>query len=779
MKIGILTFHRSINYGAYTQCLALSHEIQRRLPDALVEVVDYNSEIMEKNYKVKLKLNRHTLGHPLEVPQKIARKKAFRRALKYLPLSPEQIIDDGCERVFEYIKSRYDLVVTGSDAVWNWIKRGFPNPYLLGFEDGPRRVSCAASAFGMGMKYLTDEKRAAFGKWLAGYEYIGVRDGYTANLVKECFPGAEVNFNCDPTAYLDLEYVYSLLGETKESFRRRIYKRCGIPEDKRLICVMGTDRALIKKIRQRYRATHRVIAVFSATGAEDAFLYDLDPLEWSLVFGLCDLTLTNFFHGTLLSIRNSTPVISIDHSDFGTQYKGKLEDALESIGFKDCFFRRREAIADGWEKVVAKADELIADRAVRGVIDANRKKLVLTAESFFSAIGAPGGVKDDVAPKTDRRYTVEFVPGSGCAGCGVCAAKCPTGAISFIRKNGFDYPAIDRSKCTRCGMCSLICPVNAEKESRVPSRVVAIADKDREKRLASSSGGAVGLIARGFFERGGVVSGVVYDEKMRPVHRIIRSEEELARVRGSKYVQAKTGGIFAELAAELEAGRPVLATGTPCQIAAVKAYFGSRYDDLLYTLDLVCHGVQSPAVFEGYIKKLEEKNGSRVVDLKFRDKAHGWHKSNVRVIFENGKELVLTRAECEYFKYFDYLRTSCYNCVFRQFRGSSDLTAGDYWGIETLTDVFNDDRGVSLLICNTEKGERLLESAAKDAEIVESDLAHALATHKKLKSSVSLPPPRDKFFLILGDRGFKKAARWNKMRTLPYNFKVKIRKAFK
>ena len=128
MKIGILTFHRSINYGAYMQSLALSHEIKERFPSLEVEIIDYTSLAMEKNYKVRFKPK--MIKDPLEFFRKIKRKKVFRDSLKYLPLSPEHIIEDDCDRVFEYIRGRYDCVVVGSDAVWNWIKRGFPNPYL-------------------------------------------------------------------------------------------------------------------------------------------------------------------------------------------------------------------------------------------------------------------------------------------------------------------------------------------------------------------------------------------------------------------------------------------------------------------------------------------------------------------------------------------------------------------------------------------------------------------------------------------------------------------------
>ena len=149
MRIGILTFHRSINYGAYMQALSLSHEIQTRFPDHQVEVIDYTSLAMEKNYKVRFK--KRMLRYPLEFFRKIRRKKVFRDSLKYLPLSPEHIIEDDTERIFEYIRGRYDVVVVGSDAVWNWIKRGFPNPYLLDIGEGVTKLSYAASAFGMGI----------------------------------------------------------------------------------------------------------------------------------------------------------------------------------------------------------------------------------------------------------------------------------------------------------------------------------------------------------------------------------------------------------------------------------------------------------------------------------------------------------------------------------------------------------------------------------------------------------------------------------------------------
>ena len=369
------------------QCVALSHEIQKRFPEDTVEVIDYSSAKMEKNYRVKF--NKSMVKRPMEFFRRIKRKKVFRDSLKYLPLSGKQIIEDTCENTFNYIKANYDIVVVGSDAVWNWIKRGFPNPYLLDMgECDVLKFSYAASAFGMGMEHVTEERRKIFGRSLDGFKFIGVRDEYTEGLVHHCAPEVKTDFTCDPTAFLDLDYVLEKLGTTKEEYKEKIYKRYNIPSDKRLICTMGTTTALVKRLREKYKDTHKVISVFSNTGAEDIYMYDLNPLEWSLVFGLCDITLTNFFHGTLLSIRNSTPVISIDHTKFGSEYKGKMQDVLERMDMNDRFFTLEKARGDEWQSVLAKAEEILNDKNARLRVDSGREKLVESCESFFEALRA-------------------------------------------------------------------------------------------------------------------------------------------------------------------------------------------------------------------------------------------------------------------------------------------------------------------------------------------------------------------------------------------------------
>ena len=790
MRIGILTFHKSINYGAYMQCLALSYEVAKRFPSSSVEVVNYSSLKMEKNYKVKF--NRSMLKHPLEYPYRKARIKVFASAQNYLPLSDCYIIEDSCENVFQYIREHYDVIIVGSDAVFNWIKRGFPNPYLLDMgaeENNPIRLSYAASAFGMGMEHVTDERREIFGNSLSHFKFIGVRDDYTKTLVKYCCNEATPVFTCDPTAFLDLDYVYSLLGQTKETFKEYFFKKYHLNPNKRLICIMGTSRTLVKRLKQEYGKTHTIVAVYSATGAEDKYLYNIPPLEWALLFGLCDITLTNFFHGTLLSIRNGTPVISIEHTSFGAEYKGKMQDVQERMCMDDCFFSLSRAKADNWQAVIDKVDELLSDETIRDTIECNRMCLCSSCEPFFDKLGKILGEENIRKFSQDKasiiRNQVEVLRNpstlatdrSACTGCRLCEKVCPQGAISFSTENGFMSYSVDKDKCVGCTLCNKVCPVAKEQTKKDPISVWALRDKDNESLLCSSSGGAFGLIARNFIFNGGVVSGVAYTNDIKATHKIAHTLDDVKDFHGSKYVQADMANIYFDIEEELKSGKKVLASGTPCQIAAIKSYFGDKYPNL-YTLDLICHGVQSQTIFEEYIKELEAENGKKIVDFKFRDKTNGWKKSNVKIVYKDNTFDIMTRAECEYFNYFNYLRPSCYHCHFRGFNNKSDITIGDYWGIESLSDEFNDDKGVSIALVHTSKGTEML-SQLSNAEIIESNLEHALKTHAKLKKSIPVPPHRDKFFSTLENCGYRKARKYYLNATRLYRTKVWFKRKMK
>ncbi len=344
-KIGILTFHRSINYGAYMQCLSLSHYLSENLPDCKVEVIDYESKIMHDIYVPKINLS--AIRHPKLYFSSKVKYSEFQKAAEYLPLSSKHFISDGDdEALYTYIKDNYDIVIVGSDAVWNWVKRGFPNPYLLKKPDGVLKFSYAASAYGMGPEFVGEDEQQYLKDSFENFKFIGVRDEYTRELVLKACPEAKVFFTCDPTVFLDLNYVLNLLGKTKESFREYIYKKYSLPPNKIIIGVMGTSNETVSAIKKQYGDKCYIVCLYSYLKEADNFMSELSPLEWALVFGLFDLTITSYFHGTLLSLRNNTPVISIDKTDFSKHNEGKIHDVLRRTELLDCYFTGDNTVDD-------------------------------------------------------------------------------------------------------------------------------------------------------------------------------------------------------------------------------------------------------------------------------------------------------------------------------------------------------------------------------------------------------------------------------------------------
>lgn len=335
-RIGILTFHRSINYGAYMQSFSLSHYLQKRFPDCQVEVIDYESKFMGEHYVPRLNLS--YLRHPIIFHHKKKQYQSFQKALSHLPLSQQYFAFDGVDEDFSrYVNDRYDVVIVGSDAVFNWLKRGFPNPYVC--PPGNRKLSYAASAYGMSKQQVKPEQMEAFGKFLEEFSFVGVRDVYTEGLVRQACAAAQPEFTCDPTVFLDLDEVYARLGHTQESFREHIYKKYRLPQNKKLIGVMETNPEAMQVLRKALGGDYYFVGLYSHTKGVDKHIGDVNPLEWSVLFGLFEMTITNYFHGTLLSLRNHTPVLSFDRTPFSKLHEGKIHDVMRRMDLLDCCFQ--------------------------------------------------------------------------------------------------------------------------------------------------------------------------------------------------------------------------------------------------------------------------------------------------------------------------------------------------------------------------------------------------------------------------------------------------------
>ena len=302
-----------------------------------------------------------------------------------------------------------------------------------------------------------------------------------------------------------------------------------------------------------------------------------------------------------------------------------------------------------------------------------------------------------------------------CCACSACAQACPKQCIKMVWDNeGFLYPKIDTSVCVDCGLCEKVCPVLNQKETREPLEAIAAINPNEDIRRNSSSGGVFTLLAESVIEQGGIVFGARFDEQWQVVIDAAETIEQVESFRGSKYLQARVEDSYKRCKNELETGRQVLFSGTPCQIAGLYNYLRKTYNNLL-TVDFVCHGVPSPGVWNKYLSEVVSSTQKAIVDVNFRDKPEGWRKFHLSLSFNEEKDTAKLSTwynEDAYMRAFlsnMILRPSCYACPTKSGKSHSDLTIADFWGIEKILPELDDDKGVSLVFVNTERGRMTLD----------------------------------------------------------------------
>lgn len=338
-----------------------------------------------------------------------------------------------------------------------------------------------------------------------------------------------------------------------------------------------------------------------------------------------------------------------------------------------------------------------------------------------------------------------------CCGCAACANACPKNCVSMVPdKEGFSYPQIDAAQCVGCGLCEKACPVlHPEKGGGENPTAWAVRARDTDLRLKSSSGGAFSLLAEDVLARGGAVFGAAMaPDCMGACHVMAEDAKGLAALRTSKYLQSEIGDCFRQVLEELGKGRAVLFSGTPCQIDGLKGFLG-RDDPNLLCVEVICHGVPSPALWRKYAAYMGKKSGAPIVKANFRHKKYGWSPLVLRL--ENSKRKVLysTAEKNPYYRLFLLnfsLRSSCYHCHSKGLDRPADLTLGDFWGIENVCSELYDGTGTSLVLAHTSKGSKALADILDRTEAKQVDCAAALEGNSAMLRSVTRPPERDAFF---------------------------------
>lgn len=739
MNIGILTlFHENNNWGGNLQGYALKSYIEENFENANVDLINYKSGV---NVVYKNKFEQMSQYEPMEILKKIpervikkktpvddrlkTRKDLFKRfQLEYLTNNHVYRDED-----LQDLANEYDCLICGSDQIWN------PNVARPGFflkgVTGVKKVAYAAS---IARDTLSKKEATAMIPLIKQFDYVSVREK-TAKITLDGY------FKNKKNIY---EVLDPALMRTKEQWSEFTGK--GKRETKAYaLMFFFSDSLKYRKYIESYCIRHnlKLIGIPHAStyikndeigGYKKA--YDVGPIEFLKLFRDASYVFTDSFHGSVFSIIFQKQFCVFER-DKNTKISknSRLYDLLSKFQLSDRLIKN---VAD----IKSVLNNKIDYEKVNYILERERKT---SAEFLAKALNS---VKEE---KQRTPITVEELKKKECCGCGLCTQICPKKCIELKPDNeGYFYPAVDKSKCIKCGLCIQKCVQKSNKEKRPISKNTYIGYNSTEPiRKESSSGGIFYAIASTFIENGGIVYGAAFDNEHSVKHIRVANKAELSAIMRSKYVQSSLKNVLEKVIYDLKQGKQVLFSGTPCQTAAVcKLAETIKSEANLYTVDFICHGVPSPAIWKSYLEYVS--CGKKVHEVNFRDKSHGgWHDYYLHIKYGDNSQLNESHEINPYMQLFlsdKNIRSSCYYCNFKADGYMSDLTLADAWKIEKEYQPWADDKGTSVFFVRSNKGRDLINFCKEKIQLKDSDYDFWSKMNPSLVNRTQIGTGRRKMF---------------------------------
>lgn len=728
-KLGIITFNRALNYGAVLQAYAM-----KRVCESLgyeVHVIDYHEGPETGPQPLQTFLRAHNkkkavlpfLRNILSYHWKHRRWQKFRRFRgEYLD---ESVL---CETSQQISKLGYSAYVIGSDQIWNYhITGGRFDPVYFGrLPKGAVYVVYGASAHDTPFP-PNMEKCLKKELWKTDAA-IGIREKrlkeYVGTLTGIDYPAV-----LDPTLLAGRAVMEEVTGS-------RIPRRPYI-----LLYQIDTNPASDITIRSLEKKFGR--RVYSMTVPKLGSLHgkkgSAGPEEFLALLSHADFLVTNSFHGVALSL--------LMHKQFYVYENGgvmtRIDDLLDLLDLEG-------------RKVRLTADIDPDDRIDYAVVDEMLDKMRSASLAFLKkALQGESTVAAYIKKESPLQGMAQRKK-EDCSGCAACTVVCPSGAISMKSdEEGFLYPEIDREKCIHCGICDTFCsftPVPGRAEEDLPE-AYGVKHKQRKTRRTSRSGGAFVAISDVILGRNGVIYGAAMEKDCSVRHIRAESAAQRDRMKGAKYVQSDVSGILNQVIEDLNSGRQVLFSGTPCQAAGLRALLAAKKIDSekLFICDLVCHGAPSPGIWADYCDSIRKKYHADIVKADFRDKSFGWDSHFESFVLDNGKKVV-SRDYTDLFYDHIMFRPACHHCRYANLSRVGDITLADFWGIEKNDPSFEDTLGVSLVLINSDKGKEVFQEAEKNLDFIQCDVMNCL---QPTLVKPSIPSPRrEMFWKEYRDKGF-------------------------
>lgn len=742
MKIGLCTPYKIDNYGTKLQAYAVQEKIKGLGYE--VEIVNFDRR---SDFRIKKLLRRYA---NLEYIQgKVNRKKDPR--MTHTAIRSNLVVRKDAINSFD--KSHYkltplikgysnlcryaencDAIICGSDQIW--LPGGINNPTTT-LEFAPDTCKRIAFAPSFGISNLPDNRKKEYKKFLMEFDSLSVREIRGAEIIKE-LTGQDVPVVLDPTLSVE-PHVWEKLADEGRNHVKEPYMFCyflGSTEEHRLEARRIADRMGLKLVI----LPHFKEYVPADEKCADICLYDVTPCDFVRMIRDAEYICTDSFHATVFSILN--------HKRFMTFERFKATSTKSANSRIYSLLGQLELLEHIWSKntTLEQENELPDYQRVEQILVELREKTTAYLQQAL----------EDVPKAPKEQVTFHTKQPQDCCGCGACVAVCPEKCITIETEagTGFHYPKLMNSEaCIHCNQCNVVCP-NEQQHNVCHSIGDAYYAVNRDVQILnkSSSGGIFYPLAMQTLEAGGYVCAAAYDADFKVYHTIIHQKDELERLVGSKYAESDLGDCFVRIYQLLEAGSRVLFCGTPCQAHGLHFYLKKDYPNL-FTVDLLCYGIQAPKAWEKY-KKFITSDKKKICSVDMRDKSTGWQNYSMKIEFEDGTEHIADKQTDLYAKTYSkgyFIRPSCYRCELKAFPRKSDVTIGDFWDIDKIMQEKNDGRGASLILPQTEKGIDALQLMMGEGKIEliridrnELRLAHPLFCLNAKKNRKS-----DKFMHLL------------------------------
>ncbi len=757
MRIGLVTFYHIHHYGAALQAAATEQAVKSLGHEC--EIIDYyvnqNNALFRRPTGLgSAAADAHTALHYPALRTRYQRFEQFAR--DHLRITPR------CYESFEALRAAdlpYDALLSGSDQIWN--PKIFPDgrfdPVFFGAFSPRRKIAYAPS---FGIPRIPEGMEEELRGYLTQFSHLSVRERQGQKIVSE-LTGKDVPVVLDPTLLLTAEQWHRAASDHLFSSRSTFGLQLPVPvPGGYLLCYCisrpgALDPYLREFARRSAMPVVQLCGIRQKVHPRARCILEAGPAEFLELFEKAGFVFTNSFHGTVFAVQFHVPFFTaVSPAELADPESSRTFSLLNRLGLSNRIVG--QGTTAGLEDPIdwAEVDRRLGEARASSLsyLRAALEDVPVPAET----VSAPAAPEDGVPRLAQHGH---------CTGCTACASICPKDAIAMVRdREGFAYPAVDLERCIHCGRCTGVCPALGDRGPGHLPAAFAAWNRNPQIRKDSTSGGVFTALAERILESGGVVYGAAMDSRQHLRHVACFSREELRALRGAKYVQSDLGETFREIREALRK-RPVLFSGTPCQVDGLYRFLGGRPENLT-TCDLVCQGVPSPGVWEAMVRSIEARKGKSLRSVRFRNKVAGWHDSHFTAVYQDGTMDSAPLFATGYGRAFGralFLRPCCHRCAYSNLNRPGDFTLGDFWGLRSDELPEQQLLGVSLLLVNTAHGSYLFDQLNLGRQAF--PIERAVAGNPRLAYPLAPPPDRAAFFSAYALEPFEQVRR--KFCTVP------------